>query len=259
VRPTRGLFPVRRLPNGHAYLNLGSSTRCAPQWNNLDFSWIVRLAGYPRLAAILHRYEFLSEDRYARIRSVGSKIIQWNLRKGIPFSDASFDGVYHSHLLEHMDREVAPMLLRECLRVLKPGAILRVVVPDLELLTRRYLSVVDNLPLEASAREHEASIEALIDQMIVRVPHVRSEQKTLVKWLENIFVGNTARAGVIHRWMYDHYSLGRLLSELGFVDVKQESATTSSSGMVAFALDVESDGSPYKPESLYMEGRRPDA
>ena len=60
-------------------------------------------------------------------------------RAGLPFPDASVDAVYHSHMLEHLDDASARSFLHECHRILKPGGILRVVVPDLEGIARAYL------------------------------------------------------------------------------------------------------------------------
>lgn len=53
-----------------------------------------------------------------------------DLRNGIPFEDNSVEGILCSHILEHLDCHEAVKLLKECHRVLKPGGILRVVLPD---------------------------------------------------------------------------------------------------------------------------------
>ena len=57
------------------------------------------------------------------------------------FSDASVDEVYASHIIEHLGHrdELGPAL-REIHRVMKPGGILRVSVPDLEFLSRELLN-----------------------------------------------------------------------------------------------------------------------
>lgn len=60
-------------------------------------------------------------------------------RDGLPLADASIDAVYHSHVLEHLDADSARAFLLECHRVLRPGGILRVVVPDLEGIAQAYL------------------------------------------------------------------------------------------------------------------------
>jgi SAM-dependent methyltransferase len=54
-------------------------------------------------------------------------------KKGpFPFEDNTISIIFTSHMLEHMDNESGINIANECYRVLKPGGILRVVVPDLE-------------------------------------------------------------------------------------------------------------------------------
>ncbi len=56
------------------------------------------------------------------------------------FADASFDEIYASHVLEHFCylNEVSPVLI-EWHRVLKPGGVLRLSVPDLDILAHLLL------------------------------------------------------------------------------------------------------------------------
>jgi len=56
--------------------------------------------------------------------------IVWDLRRPLPFPDGSVDAVFHEHLLENLPIAVALPFLQECRRVLMPGGILRVGVPD---------------------------------------------------------------------------------------------------------------------------------
>lgn len=95
------------------YLNLGCGHRFHPDWTNIDFT------------------------------STGDGVIAHNLTQGIPYPDATFDVVYHSHVLEHFPKDAAPQFLRECYRVLRPGGILRVAVPDLEQIAKLYLMALD--------------------------------------------------------------------------------------------------------------------
>lgn len=75
----------------------------------------------------------------------------------LPFPDCHFDALYHAHLLEHLPRPQALPFLRECRRVLKPGGILRVVVPDLEQIARLYLAALDGAwHGDADARQRHA-------------------------------------------------------------------------------------------------------
>ncbi|PWC31548.1 methyltransferase domain-containing protein [Azospirillum sp. TSO22-1] len=57
------------------------------------------------------------------------------------FADASVDEIYASHIYEHLGfRHELPQALREAHRVLKPGGVLRLSVPDFEVTCRHYLS-----------------------------------------------------------------------------------------------------------------------
>jgi len=254
---TSSRFPVKRLPDGRAFINLGSSARGHLGWNNVDFNWIVRLGKYPRLYHLLYRRGLLSVERYRRLQQMDPSTVVWDLRKGIPFADATFDGAYHCHVLEHIDREAAPVFIRECHRVLKPNGILRVVVPDFEYLARHYIGCVDRLPDNADMEEHLFRVSEMIDQMVIRTPRDRQGRPRIIRFAENIILGDTAKNGALHRWMYDRFSLAELLRECGFVDIRQQDATSSYiSDWAEFHLDTEPDGTIYKPGSLYIEGRR---
>ena len=54
------------------------------------------------------------------------------------FSDSSIDELYSSHSLEYFDFFEIPMVLREWHRVLKPGSLLRISVPDFDKLLLVY-------------------------------------------------------------------------------------------------------------------------
>lgn len=66
-----------------------------------------------------------------------------------------------------------------------------------------------------------------------------------------------ARSGERHRWMYDAYSLSKLLSEVGFVGIQccgpQESRIPS---FHRYHLDVDAEGRQRAPHSLYIEAVR---
>jgi SAM-dependent methyltransferase len=253
----RRAFPVHRLSDGRAMVNLGSSTRTAPGWTNIDSSPILRLGRHRRLSRALWLLGLLSEYRYSRIRRLDGGCVVWNLARGIPYPDRTFDVVYHSHLLEHIDREQAPAFVAECFRVLKPGGAIRIVVPDLELLGRAYVKSLDGAD-PASDPEYDVTLEQMFEQMVPRTPALRRQQPLVVRILENLFVGDTARCGTLHRWMYDRFSLERLLRQAGFGDiVTLDHRASRIPGWESFRLDIEGDGSAYKPGSLYVEATRP--
>ena len=122
-------------------LNIGCGQRYCPGWTNIDY--------------------------------VGSEgVLVHDLRKGLPFPDEAFDVVYHSHVLEHISKQDAGDFMKECFRVLKQNGILRVVVPDLELLVRNYLCKLEEVRL-GSVNEYvnyEWTVIHLLDQLVRTTP-----------------------------------------------------------------------------------------
>lgn len=131
-------------------VNLGCGSRYHPSWVNVD------------------------------IAPMEPGIIAHDLSKNLPFPASGFDVVYHSHVLEHLRRSEALSFMRECFRVLKPGGILRVAVPDLERLCRTYLEKLDEVfTMEDSClHDYEWMTIELLDQM-VREPG-RSEMEAFL-------------------------------------------------------------------------------
>lgn len=219
-------------------------------------------------------------------------VLGYDLRHGVPFPDGLFDAVYHSHVLEHMPRRVAPDFLRECLRVLRPGGVLRVAVPDLEGIARAYLSALEEATqgIPDADDRHEWMVIELVDQL---TRHVRSgemvdfwrrdpvpardfilsrvgaearkgmdaargSQSGASGALRAEDVGRFRLSGECHLWMYDRHSLARLLRDAGFGDARIVRADESSiPDFASYGLDVESDGGVRKPDSLFMEARKP--
>lgn len=65
--------------------------------------------------------------------------LAWNLHRPLPFEDDSVDAAFHEHLLEHFTLRKGTALTQECYRVLKPGGVLRVGVPDAAAYVQSYL------------------------------------------------------------------------------------------------------------------------
>lgn len=241
-------------------LNLGCGERRHSDWINVDFT--------------SHSPEVLAHD----------------LKKPLPFPEGEFDAVYHSHVLEHLPRPAAPGFLAECRRVLRPGGVIRVAVPDLERIVRTYLELLEGaLAGDQTARErYEWIMLELFDQMVRNVSggemlaywkrnpipaedfvfeRVGSEARNCIAGLraaepepepapvnDPIRIGQFRLSGEVHQWMYDRYSLGRLLEQAGFREIAARSAHESAiPGFSGFLLDVEPNGCVRKPDSFFME------
>jgi len=170
-------------------VNLGSSLVVAKGWVNIDGSLSALCASWPpallkgvyRLASVSVQY---SESEYiARLK--GHRFIFHNLEYGIPLPKACADYIYSSHFLEHLSKRHGARLLSEAFRVLRPGGIIRIAVPDLARMIDAY-----------QAGQKEAALEGIFAYLDL---------------------GYFAR----HRYMYDFDLLKDQLTASGFVDVRR--------------------------------------
>jgi SAM-dependent methyltransferase len=229
-----------------------------PAWSNVDFSPYARLRRHMRIASVLRNVGLISEPRFAQFSLVDADVIVWNLKRGIPFADGASDVVYHSHLLEHFDRDDALSFLVECRRVLKPGGLIRVVVPDLETWVDAYRQSASSATAGGGISGHEQVIADLFGQFVQRQPTTRRAQKPLVRWLERLIFGDSASVGWTHQWMYDRFTLPALLTRAGFDDVRVVNASNSRiEGWKGFGLEIDPEGREHLPGSLRIEAVRP--
>lgn len=250
---------MSRTADDRALLNLGCGTTTHAEWNNVDFSVYTRLRQQPGAAKLLHRAGVLSEQRWERLSALDPAIVSWDLRRGVPFADDTFDVVYHSHLLEHIPRDGSCELVVECHRVLAPGGVLRVVVPDLEHLATSYLDAVRRLDAGDGTAwtDYDRTVDGMFEQMVRTEGVGTAQQPTVVRVAERLIRGGPNRIGELHRWMYDRHTLERLLDGAGFVDVTLHRHDTSQiPSWDRFGLDRRSDGTPTKRDSLYVEARK---
>lgn len=270
-------------------LNLGCGPLCHSDWINLDI-----VPSQPEVKS-------------------------WDAREQLPFLDQDLDYCYSSHLLEHLSPATAQMLVSECFRVLKSRGVVRVVVPDLELIARNYLYMLEQVEsgvLEAIPSYDWMMLE-LYDQvtrsfsggemgryLMNLTPHtkefvaarigleldnfldsstrrnnlsdlsyprllrlLKKLKTTLIVTLVGFMAGMDIKlafeeglfrqSGEIHKWMYDRFSLRRLLEQAGFAEIKICRADESQiPNFNKYELDV-IQGKVRKPDSLFMEGVKP--
>ena len=236
-------------------LNLGCGTKTSADVVNIDWSVYLRIKQSPLLTFLAA--PFLRSGRREQFDALPENIRVHNLADGIPYPDSSVDAVYHSHFLEHLDYPaVAETFLHEVKRVLKPGGVHRVVVPDMETLCRHYLEHLEKCADNSHEQaRHEPFIAEIIEQMVRREAFGSSRQSPLRRWVENSLRGDARQRGETHQWMYDRFTLAALLQRCGFREIGQK--TFDSSAIPEWhrlGLDRNAGGGAYKPGSLYMEG-----
>lgn len=91
----------------------------------------------------------------------------FDLRAGLPFADGSVDVCYSSHVLEHLTAEEGVRFISEQRRVLRPGGVIRVVVPDLERIGRNYVRDLDDALAggEGAADRYDYTLLEMFDQV----------------------------------------------------------------------------------------------
>jgi len=90
-------------------------------------------------------------------------------KQPLDFPDNTFDAVNSYHLLEHLTPQECENLVAEIFRVLKPGAIFRASVPDLESICREYLHYLDvasTEPTVQNIRRYRWTVLDILDQMV---------------------------------------------------------------------------------------------
>ena len=194
-RKVRGLRSERGLS-----LNVGSGGRGLANWVNVD--------------AVRHPMD---------------QTLTCDIRRGLPLSDGSVARIMAEHVIEHINfRQDLPAVLREFHRVLQPGGLLRIVVPD----GRRFA--------EAYVRDDRRLWAAL------GLDPLPSDMPTPMAMLNHVF-----RQGGEHQFAYDFDTLRWALASAGFADIRQCSHGESSDPLLAI------DREEHAPYSLYVEARKP--
>ena len=168
-------------------LNLGCGPNTPSGWINVDYFIGARLIKNRFLRWVFRRTGIVKLDW-------SPEIYIHDLRRPLPWNSNSVDVVYSSHTLEHLSKDDGEHLLAECYRTLKPGGIIRIVVPDLKRFVEQYLGgefssrdFIDSLGV-GSIEPGDSWIKKLL------APYVRFP----------------------HRCMYDPQSLLQTLQGLGF-------------------------------------------
>jgi SAM-dependent methyltransferase len=86
----------------------------------------------------------------------GDLVVDFNADPRLELADGSCDAIYASHVFEHMSLVAAPAMMRECWRVLVPGGVLRIIVPDARRSIEAYLAADSDFPLFARRRARAA-------------------------------------------------------------------------------------------------------
>lgn len=94
--------------------------------------------------------------------SMSPKILTMDASKPYPFPDESFDYIYSEHMFEHLDLAGQQNMMRECYRVLRPGGVLRLAMPNFDFL----VDLVNNPNSEINNRYLDWSYQLFIQHKL---------------------------------------------------------------------------------------------
>jgi predicted SAM-dependent methyltransferase len=225
-------------------LHLGCGSNTPEGWIHVDGSWNAWAAKYPLLRKALKAIHLLPADLEG---------IAWNrdilihdLRKPLPFQDNYFYSIYASHVLEHLYLEEANILLKECVRVLLPGGVLRIVVPDLRSIIAEYIA---NESLRNVSKDDKPMNRAdrLNKRLLFRPPEARPE---------NLFyrIYTSFKDLHSHKWMYDAESLIFYFKRAGLSNVRERQFLES---QIEGIEKIERKESVLDGEGICVEGLKP--
>jgi predicted SAM-dependent methyltransferase len=155
-----------------------------------------------------------------------------DLRYPLLIDDAVFDGIFTEHTLEHLNYTEVARILAECRRILKPGGIIRIVVPDLSIFVEHYVS--NN---ESWFRDWEREV-------------LQPRGRSMISRMEALsFV--TQEYG--HRSAWDFETMEKFLARAGFSEIHKRAFHEGSDPL----LLQDKDTRDRTILSLYVEARRP--
>ena len=194
-------LPSHELPAGPK-LNLGCGPVQPEGWVNVDGSNRAWLAGkWPLVDRFLVRLRLIPPTEF------GPHVRYLNLFRPLPFAGNSVSCIYAGELWEHFEYPDAARLTGECHRVLVPGGVLRVCVPD--------------------GREFWGKYVELIDENLAKPPDARNPQRVRdhVQMFFHEICTRKVRLGFMghfHKWQFDEVQLVALLESEGFAEVERK-------------------------------------
>lgn len=143
----------------------------------------------------------------ADLKATSSELFTMDASRPFPFPDNYFSYVFSEHMFEHLDLPGQQNMMRECLRVLRPGGVLRIAMPDFDFL----IDLVNNPDREINRKYLDWSFERFVSK------HVSFK----VTWADYpIYVVNNFMHDWGHRFIHNKQSLLQIGISCGFKNAK---------------------------------------
>ncbi|MEW6330040.1 MAG: methyltransferase domain-containing protein [Pseudomonadota bacterium] len=202
-------------------LNLGCGSQIVEDWVNVDYALGARLMKIPFFAAVNRHMRLFNMDWDRRV-------VIHDLRKAFPWNDGSVGAIYSSHTLEHLSKEDGRNFLSECHRVLRPGGLIRIVVPDLKTIVSEYVSG-----------------KLAADDLLIRLDVLPERPGGFVKKVLAPYINYP------HQCMYDTARLIEIMRETGFDAAGRDPFDSSIEGIRGI------ERADRTTDAVIVEGRKP--
>jgi SAM-dependent methyltransferase len=177
------------------YVNYGCGLSAPDGWRNFDAS--------PRLR--LERIPFLRPFLKAKVGLLFPPNVYFgDVRSRLPIESGTAECVFCSHILEHLSSADVDLALEETFRILAPGGVFRLVVPDLQSRAISYVEAV-------LAGDSEACDRFMRSTLLGEDKRPRS----VVEMIRGM-LGNSS-----HRWMFDFSGMRARLQRAGFIEIRR--------------------------------------
>ena len=161
------------------------------------------------------------------------------------YADNTFDGIYSEHFIEHLYRYQGVNYLKECLRILKPGGVLRTVWPPHEF--------VEKLVSDEKLTPDEEQFVAAYHKFYVEGHNFAGKGHKHRSLREQCAIGLLYQNGE-HLYVWPEEELKETLSMLGYKNVK--SYEYMASGVMEFKA-IDTPGMIRKLHSAVVEATKP--
>jgi hypothetical protein len=177
------------------YIQFGCGLCAPPTWRNFDAGpafWLQKHLPFLKSALVRRGFpDYPSNIEYGDVIA------------GLPVTEGTAQAVYCSHVLEHLALNEFRATLQHVFSYLKPGGVFRLVVPDLEFYTRRYVN----------SDRADASITFMRETLLGETQKDRG-------------LGDKARSlfgRSQHLMMWDYKGMAAELAQAGFIRIRRAS------------------------------------
>ena len=175
------------------YIQFGCGFQAPKTWKNYDASPTLLFEKIPFLGRLIKKNSQLFP----------ANVLWGNIVKGLPIRENTVDGIFCSHVLEHLALSDFRIALKNTYKYLRKGGIFRLIVPDL------YAAI--------DAYNRDQTDMAAIRFMENTLLGKKDRYHGIYGLIKALF-GNSN-----HLWMWDEKSLRNELMNIGFKEIRRSS------------------------------------